>query len=53
MAELAGRVTILDEQNHPMAFLGDNPDKSQWVNNPVPATDWKEGVFTTPHGLLL
>ncbi len=50
VAELAGRVTILDESNHPVAFLGDNPDKSQWAKNPVPASDWKEGVFTAPHG---
>ena len=50
VAELAGRVTILDATNHPIAFLGDNPNKAQWAKNPVPMSDWKEGVFTAPHG---
>ncbi len=50
VAELAGRVTILDEQNHSIAFLGDNPNQSQWAKNPVPASEWQEGVFTAPHG---
>ncbi|MEM7386456.1 MAG: hypothetical protein AAF514_16060, partial [Verrucomicrobiota bacterium] len=50
VAELEGRVTILNRENLPIAFLGDNPDRAQWAKNPVPISDWKEGVFTAPHG---
>jgi outer membrane protein assembly factor BamB len=49
VAELAGRVTIVDGQNHIIAFLGDNPDKSQWASYPVPPDKWQEGIFTAPH----
>ena len=32
VSELEGRVTILDKDNVPVAFLGDNPDREQWAN---------------------
>lgn len=51
VAELESRVTILGKDGVPVAFLGDNPDKKQWANFKVPVTDWKEGIFTAPHGL--
>lgn len=51
VAELEGRVTILDKSGAPIAFLGDNPNKKQWAKFPVAVKDWQEGVFTAPHGL--
>ena len=51
VAELEGRVTILSKTGAPVAFLGDNPNQKQWAKFPVPVKDWKEGVFTAPHGL--
>lgn len=51
VAELEGRVTILDKNGAPVAFLGDNPDAKQWANFGVPQDAWKEGLFTAPHGL--
>ena len=51
IAELEARVTILDRTNQPVAHLGDNPDKSQWAKFPSPPTEWKDGIFTAPHGL--
>ncbi|MBA7661081.1 hypothetical protein ES703_69093 [subsurface metagenome] len=51
MAELAGRVTILDGNGVPVAFLGDNPDQKQWANFKVPAGEMRDGIFTAPHGL--
>lgn len=51
VAELEGRVTILDKTGTPVAFLGDNPNKKQWAKFPVAVKDWNEGVFTAPHGL--
>lgn len=51
VAELEARVTILDKTGTPVAFLGDNPDKGQWANFPVPLDQMKLGIFTAPHGL--
>ncbi|MFN0009799.1 MAG: 6-bladed beta-propeller [Planctomycetota bacterium] len=51
VAELAGRVTILDGRGKVLAHLGDNPDESQRANFGVPPASWKDGIFTAPHGL--
>ena len=51
VAELEGRVTLLDGNMKVLGHLGDNPDRSQWANNPVPPEKWIEGVFTAPHGV--
>jgi hypothetical protein len=49
VAELEGRVTILDQSFQPVAHLGDNPQRGQWANNGVKPAEWIEGVFTAPH----
>lgn len=51
VAELEARVTILDKDGVPVAFLGDNPDKKQWANFGVAPANIKDGIFTAPHGL--
>lgn len=51
VAELAGRVTILNKNGTPVAFLGDNPRKEQWAKFRTPLEEIPEGVFTAPHGL--
>jgi DNA-binding beta-propeller fold protein YncE len=51
IAELESRVTIIDKSGAPVAFLGDNPDKSQWANFNVPPQNQQLGIFTAPHGL--
>ncbi len=51
VAELEARVTILDKDGAPVAFLGDNPDRSQWANFKVAPADQHPGIFTAPHGL--
>ena len=53
IAELEGRVTVLDEDFNLVGHVGDNPDSSQWANNGVPPSAWKDGVFTAPHGCAL
>jgi len=50
VAELQGRVTILDKDGTPVAFVGDNPDESQWANFKVAPEDMKPALFTAPHG---
>ncbi len=51
VAELEARVTILDKNGAPIAFLGDNPKRNQWANYGVEPKDQKLGIFTAPHGL--
>jgi DNA-binding beta-propeller fold protein YncE len=51
IAELKGRVTILDGKNKEVAHLGANPDDSQSGNFGVPPEKMKVGVFTAPHGV--
>ncbi len=51
IAELEGRVTILDKDNKEIAHLGDNPDHGQWATNRVDPKDFKPGIFTSPHGV--
>lgn len=51
VAELESRVTILDENNKPISYLGDNPNRGHWANYGVPPAQWKEAVFTAPHGV--
>ena len=51
VAELEGRVAILDGSNKIVATLGDNPNQKQWANFNVPPQDWQEGIFNAPHGV--
>lgn len=51
VAELEGRVAILDKDNKVSAVLGDNPETKQRANYGVPPTQWVEGIFTAPHGI--
>lgn len=51
VAELEGRVALLDAQNKLVGVLGSNPNKAQRASFGVAPQDWNEGVFTAPHGL--
>src|ERR1700744_1221965 len=50
ISELEGRVTILDRDNAPVAFLGDNPDKKQWANYQLPPGSIAPDFFSAAHG---
>ena len=50
VAELEGRVTLLNPSGEVMGHLGDNPDRSQWASHGVHHDDWLDGVHTAPHG---
>jgi hypothetical protein len=50
VSELEGRVTILDKDNAPVAFLGDNPQKSQWANYQLQPGEIAPAVFSAAHG---
>lgn len=53
VAELAGRAVLLDKDFKILSVLGDNPEEKQRANFQVPPQDWKEGVFTAPHGCAI
>lgn len=49
IADLAGRITLLDGANKVIEHLGDNPDESLRAQNGVPREKWKDGEFISPH----
>ena len=49
IADLAGRVTILDGENKVVCHLGDNPDPAKRAQNGVPREEWRDGEFISPH----
>jgi hypothetical protein len=53
VSELEGRVTVLDGDNAPVAFLGDNPQKPQWANYEIDPSNVKPGVFSAAHGCFV
>jgi hypothetical protein len=50
VSELEGRVTILDRDNVPVAFLGDNPVKTQWANYQLQPDQIPTAFFSAAHG---
>ena len=53
VSELEGRVTILDRDNAPVAFLGDNPHKDQWANYQLAPADIAPAFFSAAHGCFI
>jgi hypothetical protein len=53
VSELEGRVTILDKNNTPVAFLGDNPRKDQWANYKLQPVDIAPACFSAAHGCFI
>ncbi|WP_109487471.1 hypothetical protein [Occallatibacter savannae] len=53
VSELEGRVTVLDRDNAPVAFLGDNPDKKQWANYDVDPGSIGAAAFSAAHGCFV
>ena len=49
VADLAGRVTLLDSRLGLVAHLGDNPDPAKRARNDVLPPEWKDGEFISPH----
>jgi hypothetical protein len=53
VSELQGRATILDKNNVPVAFIGDNPQQSQWANYKVGPQNVPAAVFSAAHGCYI
>jgi hypothetical protein len=51
VAELEGRVSILDKDGRVIAHIGQNDNPSEVHVNTTPPSVWREGLFYEPHGL--
>lgn len=51
IAELQGRVVILDKDFNVVSKIGDNPDNKQWAKFGAKPESWQGGIFTAPHGV--
>ncbi|MGJ8681291.1 hypothetical protein [Paraglaciecola sp.] len=51
IAEISGRVTILDKAGKVLKHIGTNEDKTETDKNKTPPEKWRNGVFTSPHGI--
>jgi len=53
VADLAGRITLLDKDDKLVCHLGDNPDEKLRAQNGVKREQWKDGEFLSPHGVTV
>jgi hypothetical protein len=53
VSELEGRTTILDRDNVPLAFLGDNPQRSQWAKYDIDPAAIAVASFSAAHGCFI
>lgn len=53
VSELEGRVTILDRDNVPVAFLGDNPHQSEWADYDLDPNTIAPATFSAAHGCFI
>ncbi len=51
IAEIEGRVSLLDKEGNTVLQLGANDVKAQTATNKVKPADWRTGILTAPHGL--
>jgi hypothetical protein len=49
VADLAGRVTLLDGKNELLVHLGDQPDPAKRAQFGVPREQWRAGEYFSPH----
>ena len=53
VSELEGRTTILDRDNAPVAFLGDNPNREQWAKYDIDPGAITAASFSAAHGTFI
>jgi sugar lactone lactonase YvrE len=51
IADLTGRVTLLDEKFQLLGHLGEQPNPKFRATNQVARENWKDGEFLSPHGV--
>lgn len=50
VADLAGRITILDHHNEVACQVGDQPNPKMRARNGIKKEQWRDGHFLSPHG---
>jgi len=53
VSELEGRVTVLDRDSVPVAFLGDNPHKAEWADYDLDPNTIEPATFSAAHGCFI
>jgi hypothetical protein len=53
VSELEGRATVLDRDNVPVAFLGDNPHRDEWANYDLDPKTIAAANFSAAHGCFI
>ncbi len=53
ISELEGRAVVLDRDNTPVAFLGDNPDRAAWANYGLDPSSISAATFSAAHGCFI
>ncbi|NQV25726.1 MAG: hypothetical protein HQ518_15315 [Rhodopirellula sp.] len=51
IAEIEGRVSLIDKEGRTVATVGANDVKAQTATNKVKPADWRTGILTAPHGI--
>ena len=51
VAEIEGRVSLVDKDGKTVRTLGHNMVKEQTATNKVKPEDWRTGILTAPHGI--
>lgn len=51
IADLRGRLTILDKDNKLITHLGDSGDVTKQASNKIARDQWVDGQFIAPHGV--
>lgn len=51
VAEIEGRVSLIDKDGKTVVTLGENKIKEQTATNQVKPADWRTGILTAPHGI--
>lgn len=51
VAELEGRVTLLNRAHQTVMVLGDNLDQTARAAYDLPPAQWRDGIFNAPHGI--
>lgn len=50
---MEGGVAILDKENAPVAFLGDNPRSDEWANHELKPGSIPPAFYSTAHGCFI
>lgn len=53
VADLVGRITILDAADKVVLHLGDNEDPKKRAQNGIPREQWRDGQFLSPHSVCV